>query len=66
VHPKIRLKPIPYEANTSAFTASEVVKGESPNQTDGRTARIADTATIGRSAQPTLLRITVRAARVAG
>ena len=51
--PKIRLKPTPYEANTSACTASDVVYGESPNQTDGRTARIAAVTTIGRSAQPT-------------
>ena len=50
--PKIRLKPTPYEANTSACTASDVVYGESPNQTDGSTARIAAVTTIGRSAQP--------------
>ena len=78
--PKIRLKPTPYDANTSACTASEVVYGESPNQIDGRTARIAAVTTIGRSAQPTLperarrlgrlfvvvISVTVRAARVAG
>ena len=52
--PKIRLNPTPYAANTSACTANEVVKGESPNQTNGRTARITAVATIGRSAQPTL------------
>ncbi len=52
--PKMRLKPTPYEANTSACTASDVVYGESPNQTGGRIARIAAVTTIGRSAQPTL------------
>ena len=47
MHPKIRLKPTPYEANTSACTASDVVYGESPNQTGGRTTRIAAATTIG-------------------
>jgi hypothetical protein len=52
VHPKIRLKPIPYEAKTRAFTASEVVYAESPNQMGGSSTRIAATTTIGRRARP--------------
>ena len=40
------------EAKTSACTASDVVYGESPNQTDGRSARIAAVTTMGRSAHP--------------
>ena len=52
--PKMRLKPTPYEANTSAWTASDVVYGESPNQMGGRTARTAAVTTIGRNAHPIL------------
>jgi hypothetical protein len=47
----MRLKPTPYDANTIACTASEVVYGSSPNQIGGRTARIAAVTAIGRSAQ---------------
>ncbi len=63
----MRLKPTPYAAKTSAWTASDVVYGESPNQIDGRSARIAAVPTIGRSAQPTLLVLAIiaRATRAA-
>ena len=69
--PKIRLKPTPYDANTIACTASDVVNGESPNQTDGRIASTAAVTTIGSTAQPTLRekrrpRPTVRGARAVG
>ena len=50
----MRLKPTPYDAKTIACTASDVVNGESPNQTDGRIASTAAVTTIGSSAQPTL------------
>ena len=55
VLPKIRLKPTPYAANTSAWTASDVVYGESPNQIDGRIARMAAVTAIGKRAPPTCL-----------
>ena len=78
MHPKIRLKPTPYDAKTSAFTASDVVYGESPNQTerkdgedrrggDDRQERPADSdaTSLGRLFVSAIA-VTVRAARVAG